>query len=233
MFGLGGQTDRSGGLGQQISDRVSGWRAHPFQNGLATLAGGVNPLLGQGLGAMFGRVNDRNFNQSAQTGYDNSLQQTTMDANSAMNKPLNGPLGQFDGMGGSVSGGSSSQGFGGSGNGNPQAWNYQNFADQLSGKPQAQSPFVESILNSIGPNGPGMSGNGGGGGNEGMGTGGGMGQGMSSFGGPLAGGGLSSVMNGASPGMLADFAAPQGGDWMARLQSHIGANGPYAQAKQA
>jgi hypothetical protein len=41
----------------------------------------------------------------------------------------------------------------------------------------------------------------------------------------LAGGGWSNVMNGASPGMMADFAAPTNGDWMQRIDVKLGQGG--------
>jgi hypothetical protein len=49
--------------------------------------------------------------------------------------------------------------------------------------------------------------------------GGGMGGigGMGPMGSPMTGGGYSNVMNGASPGMMADFAAPTNGDWTQML----------------
>lgn len=211
-----------------IRSRIDSWRAHPFQQGISSLAGVFGgPLGGFGAQAGFNRLNDSNFNRAAQSGYDRSLQSTTMDANSAMNAPLNGPLGNYDrsgdngqpgnygGMPGAPSGGS----YGGSPN--TQNWQYGQF-NTTNPQPPAQSSFVNSILNSIGPNGPGMSGNSGG-----MGPMGGMaGGGQGAFGSALAGGGFGNLMNGASSNMLADFAAPTGGDWMQRIGTHTGQNGP-------
>lgn len=210
-----------------IRSRIDSWRAHPFQQGISSLAGLFGgPVGGFGAQAGFNRLNDSNFNRAAQTGYDRSLQQTTTDANSAMNAPLNGPLGNYDRSGDpgqpGMGGGMPTPGGGQYGSPNTQNWQYGQF-NTVNPQPPSQSSFVQSILNSIGPNGPGLSGGGQGGG----GPAGGMGSmGNGGFGSLLAGGGFGNLMNGASPGMMADFSAPTSGDWMQRIGTHTGQNGP-------
>lgn len=94
---------------------IDRFRAHPVQGLFSILAGGLVPGGGMASGAMFNRWNQNQFNNAAQTGYDRSLQQTTMDANSAMDAPLNdprlggntqfgynGPTGPNNGSGGSL-----------------------------------------------------------------------------------------------------------------------------------
>lgn len=204
-----------------LRGRMDSIRAHPFQNIMSGLMGAVVPGGGMAAQAGFDRYNNGQFNQAAQTGYDRSLQETTMDANSAMNAPLNGQLGDYDRQNPYGDAGSPQPGGGmngGMNNGNTQNWQYGQF-NQTNPQPPAQSPFVQQILNSIGPNGPGMSGNGGGGGNGGMGPGGGGMQGGPSYGSPLTGGGFQGVMNGASGNMLSDFAAPMGGDYMNMIRA--------------
>lgn len=219
------------GIGDYLSGRVDSWRAHPFQNGLSTLAGVFGgPLASIGAQQGFNRYNDNQFNNMAQTNQDRMSQQLNMDTNANMNAPLAGPLGDYDrGGGGMEQGGMTGMGSQlGAYTGNtssPGAYNYGQFGQQLQPTNQSPSQFVNDILGGIG----GVPGAGGGGmGSNAMG--GGLGSG--GMGSPMAGGGFSGFMNGASPGMMADFAAPMGGDWMARLQSHIGAQGPNQTAKQ-
>lgn len=88
--------------GEFFRSRIDSLRAHPFQNAAGAVLGGFIPGGGLAANAFFNRYNDNQFNNAAQTGMDRSLQQTTMDANSAMTAPLNDPrLNQFDNMGGS------------------------------------------------------------------------------------------------------------------------------------
>lgn len=165
MFGLGGMTDQGGGgLGDRFRNRIESWRAHPFQNFASTLAGGLaGPAGGELAQDAFGRYNDSQFSRAFDTLGNRSLQQTTMDTNDAMNKPLSGSLGDYDrlhpfGEQGpqSMAGQGMGGGFGGPMGGG--GYSYGNFAGQLRGEaPPQQSSFVNDILNSI-STGPGLPG---------------------------------------------------------------------------
>ncbi len=236
------------GLGDFLSSRVDNWRAHPFQNALSTLGGAVNPALGLGLQQAFGRYNDSQLPSIA----NNEVNQFNDRSNpnlqaSIWDKPLNGSLGDYDrntpsngpmnGMqdsGGDYSGGMSS----------PGGFDYGQMGRDMSPPNQSPSQFVQDILGNLGPNpnqqpsyGPLSSFNQQPGPLAGFNGGGGSGP-LSGFNGGWnawqnPGGGTPGIMNNASSSMLMDFAAPTNGDWMARLQSHIGAQGPNQTAKQA
>lgn len=176
MFGIGG-TD-SGGPLDYLRGRVDSWRAHPFQNIASSVAGAFGgPAAGWGANQLFDRYNSGQFNNAANQFRDNSLQQTTMDANSAMNSPLSGPLGEYDrknpfgeGSGGGYGGDLGLQ-QGGSSGGSPfggyngptqsgSAYNWGDIQNSFAGlAPQQPSQFVNDILNSISA-GPGLPGTG-------------------------------------------------------------------------
>lgn len=90
--------------------RIDNWRAHPFQNIASTLFGGFVPGGGLAANALFNRYNDSRFNSS--TNQANSLinDQLGIDTNQAMNRPLSGPLGQFDDQGTYGNGGAPTSG---------------------------------------------------------------------------------------------------------------------------
>ena len=155
----GGQ---GGGPMDYLRGRVSSWQAHPFQNIASTLAGVAGgPMAGLGANAAFNRYNDNQFNNSAQQFQDLTRDQSNLDTNAAMNKPLNGPLGAYDrshpygdpqmGSMGGAGGMSSPGGYSGGG----QNWN---LGEMTSGHaPSQPSSFVNDILNSI-STGPGQPG---------------------------------------------------------------------------
>lgn len=156
-----GLFDRSGGGPMDmLRNRISSWQAHPFQNIASTAFGAFVPGGGFAANAAFNRYNDNRFNNSAQQFQDLTRDQSQLDTNNAMNKPLNGPLGAYDrnnpygesmqGQGGGMSaGGPYSGGY------NTQNWNLQ---DMTSGHaPSQPSNFVNDILNSI-STGPGQPG---------------------------------------------------------------------------
>jgi hypothetical protein len=184
MFGIGGSD--SGGPMDFLRNRVDQWRAHPFQQIASTVAGGFGgPAAGFAANRGFDAYNNNQFNNSAQTGYDRSQQQTNMDANSAISSPLNGPLGNYDRSGqspyGSVQGGGGQGDMGGSSGGmagggpsyggyqgptqSSQQWmgntgGFQGIQNQMNGSAPGQpSQFVNDILNSI-STGPGQPGTG-------------------------------------------------------------------------
>lgn len=168
MFGMGG----GGGPIDYLRSRVSSWQAHPFQNIASTAFGAMVPGGGFAANALFDRYNNNQFNNSASQLQDRSLQQTTMDSNSAMNAPLNGPLGAYDRNNpygsnagpAQTMGGPSGSPMGGGGMGpssgynggyNTQNWN---LGQMTSGNaPNQPSSFVNDILNSI-STGPGQPG---------------------------------------------------------------------------
>lgn len=170
MFGLFGSD--SGGPVDYLRNRVASWQAHPFQNLVSTGLGVFGGPAASQLASMgFDRYNQGQFNNAANQLQDRSLQQTTMDANSAMNAPLAGPLGAYDRQhpfgegGGMMSGGMQGGGFGGPiGYSGPtqsgQNFNWQDIQNASAGlAPQQPSGFVNDILNSISA-GPGLPGTG-------------------------------------------------------------------------
>jgi len=76
--------------------RFDNIRAHPIQNLASTVFGGFVPGGGIAANALFNRYNDNRFNNSAQQFQDLTRDQSNMDTNAAMNKPLSGPLGDYD-----------------------------------------------------------------------------------------------------------------------------------------
>lgn len=160
----GGQ---GGGPMDYLRNRVSSWQAHPFQNIASTLAGGFGgPAAGLGAQRGFDMYNNRRFDNSAQQFQDLTRDQTNLDTNDAMNRPLNGALGEYDrnnpygsnagpaqtmGPQGGPQGGGPSY----SGGYNSQNWN---LGQMTSGNaPNQPSSFVNDILNSI-STGPGQPG---------------------------------------------------------------------------
>jgi hypothetical protein len=168
------------GIGDWLSGRIDNVRAHPFQSGASALAGGFLPGGGLIANQIFNRYNQGQFNNSAQTGYDRSLDQTTMDANSAMNAPLSDPrLNQFDNMGSDgqpsgdqtpvdrgggnqdnsrlaqaltgQGGGAAGQNFSG-----PSNWNPQSYSGWNPNQANASQNF--GLLDFLGPNPNGQSG---------------------------------------------------------------------------
>jgi len=158
-----GLFDRSGSSGSMdfLRNRISSWQAHPFQNIASTAFGAFVPGGGLLANAAFDRFNNNQFNNSANTFQNLTRDQSQLDTNNAMNKPLNGPLGAYDRSnpyGEQATMQAPSGGMGGpsySGGYNSQNWNLQ---DMTSGHaPSQPSSFVNDILNSIsaGPGQPG------------------------------------------------------------------------------
>ena len=79
-----------------LRDRISNLRAHPFQSIASGVAGGFVPGGGLIANNLFGRYNNSRFNNSAQQFQDLTRDQSNLDTNAAMNKPLEGPLGDYD-----------------------------------------------------------------------------------------------------------------------------------------
>lgn len=71
--------------------RLDNLRAHPFQNLMSTVAGGLVPGGGLLANAAFNRYNNNNFNNAASQVYDRGRQQADMDAASNMNSDLGDP----------------------------------------------------------------------------------------------------------------------------------------------
>jgi hypothetical protein len=141
-----------------MRERFGNMRAHPFQNLASGLLGAVVPgggMIGRG---MFNKYNQGQFDNAAQTNAGLVGDQMQMDTNDAMNKPLNGMLGQFEdsagpggGMGGSIGGPGSGGGYGSN-----QGWNMS----QQWGSPSSftgGSSFVNDIMSQL-PGGPSFTG---------------------------------------------------------------------------
>jgi hypothetical protein len=70
-------------------------RAHPFQSFLSALAGAFVPGGGFATHAAFNAYNNHNFNNAANTIYDNGAAQGNQAAQAGFDRPLNGQLGMF------------------------------------------------------------------------------------------------------------------------------------------
>lgn len=76
------------------------WRSHPFQQ-LASLGAGAlgGPLAARAAQFGFNRYNNAQFGDAANAVADRTMQQGNQAAQRGFDKPLNGPLGGFEGMG--------------------------------------------------------------------------------------------------------------------------------------
>lgn len=117
-----------------LRERVSNMRAHPFQNIVSGIAGAVGgPLGGMASRGLFNRYNQGQFDNAANTNQARVTDQMGIDTNDAMNKPLNGPLGQFGNdnsqLAQALTGGPQGGGYGNPGGYNmSQNWNPQSFS---------------------------------------------------------------------------------------------------------
>jgi hypothetical protein len=80
----------------QVRQRWDGARAHPFQTAMSTILGVVNPALGMGSRAAFNRYNDNRFDRSAQRNNARMGEMGDEAGRTAMERPLDGPLGRFE-----------------------------------------------------------------------------------------------------------------------------------------
>jgi len=156
MFG------RDSGPIDYLRGRAQNWQAHPFQNIASTVFGGFVPGGGIAANALFNRYNDNRFNNSAQQFQDFTRDQSNLNTNDAMNKPLSGPLGAFDRQNPYGSETGPAQGMGPQGGPSPYSGGYNsqnwNLQQMTSGNaPNQPSSFVNDILNSI-STGPGQPG---------------------------------------------------------------------------
>lgn len=71
-------------------------QAHPFQSLVRGFAGAVNPGLGFAAGRGFDAYNARQFNNAADAANERMAEQGNRAAQGAMDKPLKGPLGQYN-----------------------------------------------------------------------------------------------------------------------------------------
>lgn len=152
MFG------NEGGLGDFLRSRIDRFRAHPVQGllgGLAGMAGG--PLAGQLASRGFNWFNNHEFNNSVGQANQNLGDQTDQTNRDIWGKPLNGPLGQFDGSGQGSNNGALAQAMGGGGyNGatqSPFSGNYGNNYGQgmPSSTPWTQEGNPGGLLDFLGP----------------------------------------------------------------------------------
>lgn len=126
-------------------------RAHPFQTIARVGVGLANPAAGAALGRGFNAYNDHSFNTAASGLNDRTVASGNRAAASAMDKPLNGPLGNVPTGRGSDNSALASalQGVNvGSSPGysQPNTWNMS----QLFGAgPTSSSQFVNGLLNGI------------------------------------------------------------------------------------
>ena len=179
-------------------------QAHPVQTGLSALAGMLVPGGGFAAGRLFNRYNNSQMNNRVNNSA-NAIEQQGMQAgNAAMDRPLNGPMGQM----GSPQMGSTfnmnqqfiQPNYTASQQGNPLG-----LLDFLGTPPGYKTPFMgkgayrEAIADGL------MDGYGGGSNMSGV-------PGHDLPGGGYYGGGISDGMNGASNQMRASFAAASGGD---------------------
>jgi hypothetical protein len=79
-----------------IGRRFDNARTHPWQAAITTALGVVNPALGMAGRRAFSGYNNRQFDQSAQRNNSRLQQIGDAAAQEAMNRPLNGALGQFN-----------------------------------------------------------------------------------------------------------------------------------------
>lgn len=109
-----------------LRERVNSFRAHPFQNIASMVAGAAGgPLAGQAARMGFNRYNQGQFNDAMNTNNGLVGEQMQMDTNDALNRPLSGPLGQFDAQdnGPLAQVMAGQHGPSGGGYGNPQGYN--------------------------------------------------------------------------------------------------------------
>lgn len=102
----------------------AGLRAHPFQAIARTGLGMINPALGLGARAIFSAYNNRQNNNASSNALDMTRNAGDQAARQAMDRPLNGPLGNVptgtnDALAGALIGNSSN----GSGGNNMGGWN--------------------------------------------------------------------------------------------------------------
>lgn len=133
-----------------LRERVSNFRAHPFQNIASMVAGGLGgPLGGAASRGIFNRYNQNQFDNAANTNQERVTDQMGMDTNDAMNKPLNGPLGQFEGSDNSqLANIMAGAGSGGGHFGNPGGYNMSQQWQNPSGFTGGSS-VVQGILDQL------------------------------------------------------------------------------------
>lgn len=78
--------------------RFDNLRAHPFQFGLSTLAGGLVPGGGLLANAAFNRYNNNNFNNAASQSYQHGEDIGNQAAQAGFDRPLNGPNALVSGL---------------------------------------------------------------------------------------------------------------------------------------
>lgn len=138
-----------------LRNRVQSWQAHPFQQ-IASAVGGAfgGPGVGFGLNQLFNRYNDRAFNQAANASYGHGEDLGSQAQATALDKPLNGPLGKFSNdqsraLASALTG--NGGGYGGPTQG-PGGWNYGNY---LGWNPhQADASQTFGLLDFLGPQPP-------------------------------------------------------------------------------
>lgn len=189
-----------------LSNAWNNFSAHPFVNSGIALGSVISPIPGTGF-ALHGLANhiyNNQFNNAANASMANLQQQGNQAQTDAMNQPLGGRLGQF-GQSPSMNGNTWNMGqqFGQQ----PQSPGLLDFLGQQQ-QQQPQGSFFSDPRyapqqgnNQSYDGSSGMSGN-----NYG-------GNFTMASGNQLPGGGFSDFMNGASSSMMANFAAPTGGDW--------------------
>ncbi len=84
-------------IGDRIQSRWNTMTTHPLQTLLGLGAGAIVPGGGLIANRLFNRYNQNQFNNSASTDFGNMIDQGNRAGNASIDKPLNGPLGQFGG----------------------------------------------------------------------------------------------------------------------------------------
>jgi hypothetical protein len=129
-----------GGLGFSPRGMVDNWRAHPGQQAFSTGLGMLLPGAGTLANLGFRAYNNHQFTNAAQQANANGAAIGDQAAQQGMDRPLNGVLGSFDGMG--QGGGMPTPG--------GQSWNYGQFAPQQNATPWTQQGNPGGLLDFLG-----------------------------------------------------------------------------------